>query len=95
MVMKVSDEFKNMGKLEKKRKGKVIRHFTVEVVSADTDPILFTNAVNVYAGLSEEERMKDLVDIFGLLWAESCRVFSQRDQIDREIQKVWQSKKII
>lgn len=88
--MKVNEKFENACGPEKKRKGKVIRYFTVEVVSADTDPTLFANFANMYAGLSEKERMRDLVEIFGLLWAESCREFSQRDQIDREIAKIRQ-----
>ncbi|MCA9405015.1 MAG: hypothetical protein KC684_00625 [Candidatus Omnitrophica bacterium] len=95
MMIKINDKYKNTVKSKKKRKGKVIRHFTVEAVSADSDPELFSNSANMYTGLSDEERLKDLVDIFGLLWAETCRDASEREEIDRKIKAIRQKKKQI
>jgi hypothetical protein len=59
---------------EKKRKvsGKVIRLFTVEIAEASSAPKLYANASNPYTRLSDEERLRDFSEIFGLLWAESC-----------------------
>lgn len=61
---------------KQKRKGKVIRYFTVEVIASD-DSAMDINSSNPYANLSAEERLKDLIEMFGLLWAESCREASQ------------------
>jgi len=58
---------------QKKRRGKVIKYFTVEVVAAETDPALCVNPSNPYLELSDEERMRDLVDTFSILWAQSCQ----------------------
>ena len=62
---------------QKKRVGKVIRFFKVEVCDAASAPELYANPSNPYAQLSDEERIKDFVDIFGLLWGESCRETSK------------------
>ena len=59
--------------INKERKNKVIHSFTVELVDCESCPEMSTNSSNPYINLSEEERIKDLVDIFGILWAESCR----------------------
>lgn len=59
---------------KRKKSGKVIRLFTVEV---SADPALASNPTNPYTQLSEKERMKDLVEIFGLLWGESCKEASE------------------
>jgi hypothetical protein len=75
-----------MDKKQKRRHpGKVIRFFTVEVASSGSDPVLDSNSCNPYSLLSEEERVKDLVEIFGLLWAESCRKSSQNDVASKEL----------
>lgn len=65
-----------MGK--QKRNGKVIRYFTVEVVGND-DPDLSSNPSNPYTLMSPEERLNELIEVFGLLWAESCRDKSQAE----------------
>ena len=62
---------------QKKRVGKVIRSFKVEISDAGSMPELYVNPNNPYAQLSEEERLKEFIDIFGLLWAESCRETSK------------------
>ncbi len=62
---------------QKKRGGKVIRFFKVEISDAISAPELYANPNNPYAQLSEEERIKDFNEIFGLLWAESCREASR------------------
>ncbi|MCK5607982.1 hypothetical protein KAR91_39240 [Candidatus Pacearchaeota archaeon] len=65
------------GKQKRKHSGKVIRTFTVEVVVSD--PALDVNPINPYTKLSEEERLKDFIEMFSLLWAESCRDASRKD----------------
>ncbi len=62
---------------QKKRSGKVIRFFKVEISDISSAPELYANPSNPYAQLSEEERVKDFNEIFGLLWAESCRETSR------------------
>jgi hypothetical protein len=62
---------------QKKRGGKVIRFFKVEISDVSSAPELYANPNNPYAQLSEEERIKDFNEIFGLLWAESCRETSR------------------
>ena len=57
----------------KNPKGKVIKHFTIEIVDCESCPEMLINSSNPYINLSDEERIKDLVDIFGILWAETCR----------------------
>ncbi len=66
-----------MEKQKVKRSGKVIRHFTVEISS---DSSLDNNPSNPYTQLSEEERLKDFVETFSLLWAESCREASMKNK---------------
>jgi hypothetical protein len=60
-----------------KHSGKVIRLFTVEIADASSAPELYANPNNPYTQLSDEERLKEFVEIFGLLWAESCRETSR------------------
>lgn len=62
---------------QKKQAGKVIRFFTVEIADASSAPELYANPSNPYIQLSDEERLKDFNEIFGLLWAESCREASR------------------
>jgi len=62
---------------QKERTGKVIRLFTVEISDASSTPELYVNSNNPYAQLSDEERLREFVEIFGLLWAESCRETSK------------------
>jgi len=57
-------------------RGKVIRSFTVEILPFGSDVNLDFNPSNPYSQLSEEERLKDLIETFSTLWAESCREFS-------------------
>jgi hypothetical protein len=54
-------------------KGKVIKHFTIEVVDADSCPELKYNPSNPYSFMSDEERIRDLVDIWGTLLGETYR----------------------
>lgn len=61
----------------KKRSGKVIRLFTVEITDACSTPEVYTNPSNPYTQLSGEERLKDFNEIFALLWAESYRDISR------------------
>lgn len=67
-------------KHKKNRSGKVIRFFTVEVVGPASDPVLDSNPSNPYIRLSDEERLKELIEMFGLLWAESCREASLKNK---------------
>ena len=62
---------------QKKRVGKVIRFFKVEVCDAASAPELYVNPSNPYAQMTDEERLKDFVEMFGLLWGESCRETSK------------------
>lgn len=62
---------------QKKRTGKVIRFFKVEICDVASTPELYANPNNPYAHLSDEERVREFVEIFGLLWAESCRETSR------------------
>jgi len=62
---------------QKERAGKVIRFFTVEISDASSAPELYVNPNNPYAQLSDEERLREFIEIFGLLWAESCRETSK------------------
>ena len=54
-------------------KGKVIKHFTIEVVDADFCPALKHNPCNPYSLMSDEERIRDLVDIGATLLNEMSR----------------------
>jgi hypothetical protein len=68
---------KREGTQKKRRAGKVIRLFTVEIADASSAPELYANPSNPYTQLSDEERLKEFNEIFGLLWAESCREASK------------------
>ena len=63
--------------MKQRRTGKVIRSFRVEICDASSAPELYANPNNLYAQLSDEERIKDFNEIFGLLWAESCQEASK------------------
>lgn len=71
--------------LKQKKNGKVIRFFTVEIVPSGSDPALDNNSSNPYTQLSEEERLRDLIETFSLLWAESCREAAQKDGTARQM----------
>jgi len=60
-----------------KHSGKVIRLFIVEITDASSAPELYANPSNPYTQLSDEERLKEFSEIFGLLWAESCQEASR------------------
>lgn len=68
---------KQDGTQKKKRAGKVIRLFIVEIADATSAPELYANPNNPYTQLSDEERAREFNEIFGLLWAESCREASK------------------
>ena len=63
----------------KERKNKVIHSFIVEIVDCESCPEKLINSSNPYINLSDEERIKDLVDIFGILWAETCQRKSRQN----------------
>jgi hypothetical protein len=56
-----------------KKRGRVINSFNVEFDLTSSDPAMNLNPSNPHAQLSDEERLKDLIDIFGEVWSESCR----------------------
>ena len=58
---------------KKNHSGKVIRLFTVEITDTSSAPGLYANPCNPYSQLADEERAREFNEIFGLLWAESCR----------------------
>jgi len=66
-------------KQKRNRSGKVIRFFTVEIVAQGSDPALDTNPANPYLQLSEEARLRDFIEMFSILWAESCQEASQKN----------------
>jgi len=66
----------------KKRQGKVIKHFTVEF-----DPTIGENPSNPFSMLSDEERLKDFIETFSLLWAESCREVAEEG---KNVEKVFE-----
>ena len=68
-----------MAKQTKTRRGKVIRHFTVEIEDASSNPELYANPSNPYTLMSDEEREKDFVETFGMLLAESYRETCKRN----------------
>lgn len=74
---------KQKGTQKKKRAGKVIRLFTVEITASGADSVLDSNPTNPYTQLSEEERIKDLIETFSILWAESCREASQNSNAEK------------
>lgn len=59
--------------VQKKRAGKVIKHFLVEIVDASFDPVLYANPNNPCTQLSDDDRLKEFIELFSVLWAESCR----------------------
>jgi len=74
-------------------KGKVIKHFTIEIVDVDSCPELKYNPSNPYSLMSDEERIRDLVDIFGILWAETCREWAQKGKKPiHEREHLWPTK---
>jgi len=54
-------------------------HFEVQIVPLETYPDLVKNPTNPYAQMSEKDRLEDLIDILGLLWAEACLEKARRD----------------
>lgn len=54
-------------------RGKVIRSFTVEILPNGIDSSLDFNPNNPYSQLSDDGRLKDLIETFSILWGESCR----------------------
>ncbi len=60
------------------RCNKVIHSFKVEIIDCESCPEMSVNTSNPYINLSEEERIKDLVDTFGILWAETCQKNSRQ-----------------
>ena len=54
-------------------KGKVIKHFTIEIIDVDSCPELKHNPSNPYSLMSDEERIRDLVDIWATLLSEMYR----------------------
>jgi hypothetical protein len=79
---------KQEGTQKKKRAGKVIRLFTVEISASTVDPTLNLNPTNPFTQLSEEERVKDLIETFGILWAESCREACLNDSLNDSCKKL-------
>jgi hypothetical protein len=74
-------------KQKRNRSGKVIRFFTVEIAASGSDPALDSNPSNPYTQLSEEERLKDFIEMFGILWAESCQEVPQKSYTEKNIKK--------
>ena len=74
----------NESSVEKpKKRGKVINSFTVEFDLTSSDSTMNSNPSNSHTQLSDEERLKDLIEIFGELWSESCRE-SSNNKNDRK-----------
>jgi hypothetical protein len=46
--------------------------YEVRVVPLDTYPDLKVNPGNPYTQMTDDERMDELIDLLGLLWAETC-----------------------
>ncbi|OGW83127.1 MAG: hypothetical protein A2Z83_05840 [Omnitrophica bacterium GWA2_52_8] len=46
--------------------------FEVRIVPLDAYPDLKENPANPYTQMSDDDRMDELIDILGLLWAETC-----------------------
>ena len=46
--------------------------FEVRVVPLETYPDLVTNPANPYTQMTEEDRLEELIEIMGLVWAETC-----------------------
>lgn len=46
--------------------------FEVRIVPLDAYPDLKENPTNPYTQMSDDDRMDELIDILGLLWAETC-----------------------
>lgn len=67
--------------------GKVIRHFCVEIADASSDSALYSNPSNPYVQMSEEERLRDFVEMFGVLWAESCREALEKNSSFSDVKK--------
>ncbi len=69
----------NQRKNKKRVCGKVIRHFFVEIADASSDSALYSNSSNPYVQMTEEERLRDFIEMFGVLWAESCREAQEKN----------------
>lgn len=46
--------------------------FEVCLVPLETYPDLVENPANPYTQMTEEERLEELIEIMGLVWAETC-----------------------
>lgn len=46
--------------------------YEVRVVPLDAYPDLKVNPANPYTQMTDDERMDELIDLLGLLWAETC-----------------------
>ena len=46
--------------------------FEVRIVPLKTYPDLIQNPTNPYTQLTEEDRLEELIEIMGLVWAETC-----------------------
>jgi len=46
--------------------------FEVRLVPLETYPDLIQNPANPYTQMTEEDRLEELIEIMGLVWAETC-----------------------
>lgn len=46
--------------------------FEVRIVPLETYPDLIQNSANPYTQMTEEDRLEELIEILGLVWAETC-----------------------
>lgn len=51
--------------------------FEVKIAPLDAYPDLKNNPTNLYALMSDEERLEDLIETLGVIWAETCRESGQ------------------
>ena len=47
-------------------------HFQVRLIPPEAYPDLKENPLNPYAQMSDEDRLEELIEIMGLVWAETC-----------------------
>jgi len=46
--------------------------FEVRVVPLETYPDLIQNSANPYTQMTDEDRLEELIEIMGLVWADTC-----------------------
>lgn len=46
--------------------------FEVRAVPLETYPDLIQNSANPYTQMTEDDRLEELIEILGLVWAETC-----------------------